>query len=106
MWLTMPRWLIVKEYPVFASPPKEGPRPYEGGFACRGAAVQRWLADPKLRLARRSDEEQRICGVSLRQLIQQNHIEQRLMHADAAVIFNQAELPEAIHEKVEIGRAS
>jgi hypothetical protein len=49
------------------------------------------------------DEEQGICGNSPGQLIHQNHIQQRLMYADAAVVFNQAKLPEAVHEKVDAG---
>ena len=44
-----------------------------------------------------------MCGVLLRQLIQQNYIQQRPMHADAVVVFNQTELPEAVHEKVDAG---
>src|SRR5260370_37933214 len=33
-------------------------------------------------------------------LIMQHHVEQRLMHANAAVVFNKAKVAEAIHKKV------
>ena len=41
----------------------------------------------------------RLYRVVLRQLIMQNHIEQRLMDANAPVIFDETQLPKAIHEE-------
>jgi hypothetical protein len=39
----------------------------------------------------------------LRQLIEQNHIEQRLVHLDAAVVIDKAELAKAVHDESDAG---
>jgi hypothetical protein len=39
----------------------------------------------------------------LGQLIEQDHIEQRLMHLDAAVVTDKAELAKAVHEEADAG---
>ena len=41
--------------------------------------------------------------VTLGELIVQNHIEQRLMDPDAAVVFDKAELAKVIHEEADAG---
>jgi hypothetical protein len=38
------------------------------------------------------------------QSIMQNHIEQRLVHMDASVVFNKAHLAEAVHEEADLDR--
>jgi hypothetical protein len=42
-------------------------------------------------------------GIPLGELIVQNHIEQRLVDTDAAVVFDEAELAKAIHEEADAG---
>src|ERR1035438_6100253 len=44
-----------------------------------------------------------LLGIVLGQLIEEEHIEQRLMHLDAAVVGDEAELAKAIHEKADTG---
>ena len=42
-------------------------------------------------------------GFLLGEMIVQNHIHQRLIDADATVVFNKAELAKAIHEEADTG---
>src|ERR1700733_10279322 len=44
-------------------------------------------------------EKWRLGCIMFWKLIQQYHIEQRLMHLDSSVVINEAELPKAIHEE-------
>src|ERR1035437_6088449 len=50
-----------------------------------------------------SGRTNRSLGVSLCESIVQNHIQQRLINPDAAVVFDEAELAEAIHEEADAG---
>ena len=52
---------------------------------------------------RRESQKEAFNGVLLRRLIVQNHIEQRLVNLDAAVVFNEAELAKAVHEEADAG---
>jgi len=46
-----------------------------------------------------STKDSRLFGVIVRQLVMQNHVQQRFMNLDAAVVFNQAQFPKSIHEE-------
>ena len=40
-----------------------------------------------------------LCGVVIRQLIVEDHVQQRLVHPNPAVVINETQLAEAIHKK-------
>jgi len=48
-------------------------------------------------------ENRRFLGVVLGQLIEQDHVEQRLVYLDAAVVVDEAEFAKAIHEEADAG---
>jgi len=54
-------------------------------------------------MLRRGGGNGRTFCVIIRQLIEQDHIEKRLMYLDAAVVFDEAELAKAVHKEADAG---